>query len=139
MPVLIGQVVDWIKGKFVVATKSDLTVLHNRNKMVNAFSTTKWVSNSDRTIISRSVTSCAGITAYLVLAQTRVAFLSDGRGKSFQKLPTRTGSTKGRNLCTSYCCSYLDTTNLLYPGPAVHVEVGGAVTIIDCLKYDMFQ
>ena len=37
----IGEVVDWIKGKFVVATKSDLAVLHNCNKMVNAFSTTE--------------------------------------------------------------------------------------------------
>ena len=72
----IGEVVDWIKGKFVVATKGDLAVLHNRNKMVNAFSTTEWVSGSGGTIISRSVTSCAGMTAYLVLlAQTRVGFL----------------------------------------------------------------
>ena len=73
----IGEVVDWIKGKFVVATKGDLAVLHNRNKMVNAFSTTEWVSGSGGTIISRSVTSCAGMTAYLVLlAQTRVGFLA---------------------------------------------------------------
>ena len=55
----IGEVVDWIKGKFVVATKGDLAVLHNRNKMLNAFSTTEWVSGSGGTIISRSVTSCA--------------------------------------------------------------------------------
>ena len=86
----IGEVVDWIKGKFVVSTKSDLALLYNCNKMVNAFSTTKWVSGSGGTIISRSVTSCAGITAYLVLlAQTRVGFLSGGRGKSFRQLPAQ--------------------------------------------------
>ena len=86
----IGEVVDWIKRKFVVATKADLAVLHNRNKMVNAFSTTEWVSGSGGTIISRSVTSCAGMTAYLVLlAQTRVGFLSGGRGKSFRQLPAQ--------------------------------------------------
>ena len=84
----IGEVVDWITDKFVVANKGDLAVLHNRNKMVNAFATTEWVSGSGGAIISGSVTSCAGMTAYLVLlAQTRVGFLSGGRGKSFHQLP----------------------------------------------------
>eukprot|EP00434_Breviolum_minutum_P024134 symbB.v1.2.021305.t1/scaffold1793.1/size101111/2 len=83
----IGEVVDWIKSKFLVAKEGDLAVLHNRNKMVNAFATTEWVSGSGGAIISRSVTSCAGMTAYLVLlAQTRVGFLSGGRGKSFHQL-----------------------------------------------------
>ena len=64
-----------------------LAVLHNRNKMVNAFATTEWVAGSEGAVISRSVTSCAGMTAYLVLlAQTRVGFLSGGRGKSFRQL-----------------------------------------------------
>ena len=84
----IGEVVDWITDKFVVANKGDLAVLHNRNKMVNAFTNTEWVSGSGGAIISRSVTSCAGMTAYLVLlAQTRVGFLSGGWGKSFHQLP----------------------------------------------------
>ena len=30
----IGEVVDWITSKFVVAKEGDLAVLHNRNKMV---------------------------------------------------------------------------------------------------------
>ena len=38
----IGEVVDWITDKFVVANKGDLAVLNNRNKMVNAFSNTEW-------------------------------------------------------------------------------------------------
>ena len=42
----IGEVVDWITDKFVVANKGDLAVLHNRNKMVNAFANTEWVSDS---------------------------------------------------------------------------------------------
>ena len=77
------------------------------------------------TIISRSVTSCAGMTAYLVLlAQTRVGFLSGEREKLPSTSSTRTGGTKGRSLCTSYCCSYSSTTNLLYHGSAGHVWVG---------------
>ena len=78
----IGEVVDWIKSKFLMAKEGDLAVLHNRNKMVNAFATTEWVAGSGGAIISRSVTSCAGMTAYLVLlAQTRVGSLVGDEGK----------------------------------------------------------
>ena len=85
----IGEVVDWIKGKFLVTKEGNkyLAVLHNRNKMVNAFASTEWVAGSEGAVLSRSVTSCAGMTAYLVLlAQTRVGFLSGGRGKTFHQL-----------------------------------------------------
>ena len=39
----IGEVVDWIRGKFLVTKEGNkyLAVLHNRNKMVNAFATTE--------------------------------------------------------------------------------------------------
>ena len=44
-------------------------------------------AGSDGAVFSRSVTSCAGMTAYLVLlAQTRVGFLSGGCGTSFHQL-----------------------------------------------------
>ena len=64
----IGEVVDWIKGKFLVTKEGNkyLAVLHNRNKMVNAFASTEWVAGSEGAVLSRSVTSCAGMTAYLV-------------------------------------------------------------------------
>ena len=42
----IGEVVDWITDKFLVHNKGDLAVLYNRNKMVNAFTNTEWVSDS---------------------------------------------------------------------------------------------
>ena len=114
----IGEVVDWITDKFVVANKGDLAVLHNRNKMVNAFTNTEWVSGSGGAIISRSVTSCAGMTAYLVLlAQTRVGFLSGGRGK-------RTGCPKRRGICKGYCGPHSCTTDLLHHGPTGHAGAG---------------
>ena len=71
----IGEVVDWIKGNFLVTKEGNkcLAVLHNRNKMVNGFASTEWVAGSEGAVLSRSVTSCAGMTAHLVLlAQTRV-------------------------------------------------------------------
>ena len=75
----IGEVVDWIKGNFLVTKEGGecLAVLRNRNKMVNGFASTEWVAGSEGAVLSRSVTSCAGMTAHLVLlAQTRVGFLS---------------------------------------------------------------
>ena len=132
----IGEVVDWITSKFVVAKEGDLAVLHNRNKMVNAFATTEWVAGSGGAIISRSVTSCAGMTAYLVLlAQTRVGFLSGGRGKSFHQLPPQeqaaqreeafaraTALTRAQQIC--FIMGPLDMRGLV-----------GAATIMGCLKY----
>ena len=50
----IGEVVDWLKSKFLVAKEGDLAVLHNRNKMVNAFATTEWVAGSG----SNHLTKC---------------------------------------------------------------------------------
>ena len=88
-----GEVVDWIRGKFLVTKEGNkyLAVLHNRNKMVNAFASTEWVAGSGGAVLSRSVTSCAGMTAYLVLlAQTRVGFLIVGDvGKASISSPNR--------------------------------------------------
>ena len=94
----IGEVVDWIRSKFLVTKEENkyLAVLHNRNKMVNAFASTEWVAGSDGAVLSRSVTSCAGMTAYLVLlAQTRVGFLIVGdEGKVSISSPNRSRMPK---------------------------------------------
>ena len=127
----------WIKGKFVVATKGDLAVLHNRNKMVNAVSTTEWVSGSGGTIISRSVTSCAGMTAYLVLlAQTRVGFLSGGRGKSFRQLPAQEQAAQKEEAYARATVALTRAQQICFiMGPLDMCGLVGAATIIGCLKY----
>ena len=66
----------------------NLAVLHNRNDMTNLFRASNWVSSSHDSIVSRGVTTCAGMTAHTVLlAQTKVGFLTGGRKKSFLMLP----------------------------------------------------
>ena len=133
----IGEVVDWITDKFVVANKGDLAVLHNRNKMVNAFSNTEWVSGSGGTIISRSVTSCAGMTAYLVLlAQTRVGFLSGGRGRSFHQLPTQEQAAQKEEAYARATVALTRAQQICFiMGPLDMRGLVGAATIIGCLKY----
>ena len=134
----IGEVVDWITDKFVVANKGDLAVLHNRYKMVNAFANTEWVSGSGGAIISRSVTSCAGMTAFLVLlAQTRVGFLSGGRGKSFHQLPLQEQAAQREEACARATVALTRAQEICFiMGPLDMRGLVGAATIIGCLKYD---
>ena len=75
----IGAVVDWLLERcdYQPDAKSNLAVLHNRNDMTNLFDS----------IVSRGVTTCAGMTVHTVLlAQTKVGFLTGGRKKSFRLL-----------------------------------------------------
>ena len=54
-----------------------LTLLHNQNRMVDEFGLSAWVAQSKRQVILRSVTSCAGMTAFMVVvAQTKVGLLN---------------------------------------------------------------
>ena len=128
---------DWITDKFLVANKGDLPVLHNRNKMVNAFANTEWVSGSGGAIISRSVTSCAGMTAYLVLlAQTRVGFLSGGRGKSFHQLPPQEQAAQREEAYARATVALTRAQEICFiMGPLDMRGLAGAATIIGCLKY----
>ena len=85
----IGAVVDWLLERcdFRPDAKSNLAVLHNRNDMTNLFRASNWVSSSNDSIVSRGVTTCAGMTAHTVLlVQTKVGFLTGGRKKSFRLL-----------------------------------------------------
>ena len=85
----IGAVVDWLteRCEFHADAKSNLAVLHNRNDVTNLFRASNWVSSSD-SIVSRGVTTCAGMTAHtVILAQTKVGFLTGGRKKHLLALP----------------------------------------------------
>ena len=112
----IGEVVDWITDKFVVANKGDLAVLHNRNKMV---------------------TSCAGMTAYLVLlAQTRVGFLSGGRGKSFNQLTPQEQAAQKEEAFARATVALTRAQQICFiMGPLDMRGLVGAATIMGCLKY----
>ena len=86
----IGSAVEWIQSCFTLSPDENgrLAVLHNRNKMVSTFGNFERITQSEGRVLSRSVTSCAGMTAHLVLlAQTKVGFLSGGRSRPFHDLP----------------------------------------------------
>ena len=105
--------------------------------MVTSFGNSEWVTQAEGSVLSKSVTSCAGMTAHLVLlAQTRVGFLSGGRSKHMKDLPrdefvaqleeayarATVALTRAQKLCI--IMGPLDMRGLL-----------GAATVIGCLKY----
>ena len=135
----IGEVVEWIRSKFSVTKdgNKNLAVLHNRNKMVNAFATTEWVAGSDGAVLSRSVTSCAGMTAYLVLlAQTKVGFLSGGRGRRFRQLTPQEQSAQKEEAFARATVALTRAQQIcMIMGPLDMRGLVGAATIMGCLKY----
>ena len=135
----IGCVVEWIRSHFTLSSDENgcLAVLHNRNKMVTTFGNSEWVTQAEGSVQSKSVTSCAGMTAHRVLlAQTRVGFLSGGRSKRMRDLPpaellaqleeayarARVALTRAQKLC-------------IIMGPLDMRGLMGAATVIGCLKY----
>ena len=135
----IGAVVDWLleRRDFQPDAKSNLAVLHNRNDMTNLFRASNWVSSSNDSIVSRGVTTCAGMTAHTVLlAQTKVGFLTGGRKKSFRLLSedeqmvqleeayarATVAITRARSLC-------------LIMGPLDMKGLLGAATVMGTLMY----
>ena len=116
----VGAVVEWLQEhiEFGQDSTENLAILHNQNHMVHEFGLSAWVAQSKRQVISRSVTSCAGMTAYMVVvAQTKVGFLTGGRGEKFRSLPEEerrtqeeeayaratVALTRARKICVIFC------------------------------------
>ena len=135
----VGALVEWLQEHITFAheSKNNLAVLHNQNDMVRDFGMSAWVSQSKKKVISRSVTSCAGMTAYMdVVAQTRVGFLTGGRGQKFRDLPEEerltqveeayaratVALTRARKVCVIF-------------GPLYMKGIIGAATVMGSLMY----
>ena len=75
----IGMVVDHLRGIYTFTSNPEetLAVLHNKNRLVHAFCRSGWIQEILGEVLSRSVKSCAGMTAKVtIIAQTRIGFLS---------------------------------------------------------------
>ena len=135
----IGAVVEWLTERcaFHADAKSSLAVLHNRNDMTNLFRASNWVSESKDSIVSRGVTTCAGMTAHtVILAQTRVGFLTGGRKKSFLDLPEDEQTVQ---LEEAYARATVAITRAralcLIMGPLDMKGLLGAATVMGTLMY----
>ena len=135
----IGCVVEWIQSQFRLTADENgcLAVLHNRNHMVTTFGTSEWVTQSSGQVQSKSVTSCAGMTAHLVLlAQTRVGFLSGGRGKRMRELSSTEFAAQLEEAYARATVALTRAQRLcLIMGPLDMKGLLGAATVIGCLKY----
>ena len=135
----IGQMIGWISKQLELEAGENgcLAVLHNRNDMSGALNSSVWVANSEGRVISRGVTSCAGMTAqHVLLAQTKIGFLTGGRGYSFQELSPEdkqsqreeafaratVALTRAQRFCFIMCP--LDMKGII-----------GAATVVGCLQH----
>ena len=114
-----------------------LAVLHNRNKMVATFGNSEWVTQSDGAVQSKSVTSCAGMTAHFVLlAQTKVGFLSGGRGRHMKELSENEVLAQLEEAYARATVALTRAQKLcIIMGPLDMRGLPGAATVIGCLKY----
>ena len=117
-PLILGQRLIGSPGQLELEAGENgcLAVLHNRNDMVGAFNGSEWVSSSKGRVVSRGVTSCAGMTAHhVLLTQTKVGFLTGGRGRNFHKLADAEKNAPARGgLCSSDSGPYKGAT-FLFP------------------------
>ena len=81
----VGAVLYCLQSQFCRDAKSSLAVLQNQNDMVTHFKASSWVSEAQGAVVSRGVTTCAGMT--VIVAQTKIGFLTGGRRASFLELP----------------------------------------------------
>ena len=106
--------------------------------MASALYSSDSVVNSGGKVVSRGVTSCAGMTAqHVLLAQTKIEFLTGGRGYSFQELTPEekqsqreeafaratVAPTRAQRFCFNMCL--LDMKGII-----------GAATVVGCLQHD---
>ena len=88
-------------------------------------------------LVSRGVTTCAGMTAHtVVLAQTRVGFLTGGRKKSFLDLlqDEQTAQLEETYACATVAMTRARTLCLIV-GPLNMKDLLGAATVMDTLMY----
>ena len=88
-------------------------------------------------MLSRSVTSCAGMTAHLVLlTQTRVGFLSGGRSMPFRQLHPGEQLAQREEAYARATVALTRAQKLcVIMGPLDMKGLMGAATVIGCLKY----
>ena len=121
----IGQMISWISEQveLEVGENGCLAVLHNRNDMSGALNSSIWVANSEGRVISRGVTSCAGMTAqHVLLAQTKIGFLTGDEDIAFRNSRATVALTRAQRFCFIMCP--LDMKGII-----------GAATLVGCLQH----
>ena len=134
----IGSAVDWLQRQVVLSSDENgcLAVLHNRNKMVATFGNSEWVTQSEGAVQSKSVTSCAGMTHFVLLAQTKVGFLSGGRSMRMKELPQKEVLSQLEEAYARATVALTRAQKLcIIMGPLDMRGLLGAATAIGCLKY----
>ena len=135
----IGQMISWISEQVDLEAGENgcLAVLHNRNDMSGALNSSVWVANSEGRVISRGVTSCAGMTAqHVLLAQTKIGFLTGGRGYSFQELSPEDKQSQREEAFARATVALTRAQRFCFiMSPLDMKGIIGAATVVGCLQH----
>ena len=131
----LGQMVKWISQQLQLEAGENgcLAVLHNRNHMACALNSSDWAVNSEGKVISRGLTSCAGMTAqHVLLAQTKIGFLTGGRGYNFQELSPDEKQSQWEE---AFARATVAVTFCFIMCPLDMKGIIGAATVVGCLQH----
>ena len=131
--------ISWISEQVELEAGENgcLAVLHNRNDMSGALNSSVWVANSEGRVISRGVTSCAGMTAqHVLLAQTKIGFLTGGRGYSFQELSPEDKQSQREEAFARATVALTRAQRFRFiMCPLDMKRIIGAATVVGCLQH----
>ena len=113
----IGSAVDWVRSQYKLTADENgcLAVLRNRNRMVAAFGNSEWATQSEGSVLSKSVTSCAGRVSQWQKESENEAALSSGAH-----------GTAGGSLCQSDCSTDKSAEAMYHHGPPGYAWADGS-------------
>ena len=105
--------------------------------MSGSLNSSVWVANSEGRVISRGVTSCAGMTAqHVLLAQTKIGFLTGGREYSFQKLSPKDKQSQREEAFARVTVALTKVQPFCFIMCLLDMkEIIGAATVVGCLQH----
>ena len=132
----IDQMISWISDQVNLEAGEEngcLAVL--RNDMSGALNSSIWVANSEGRVISRGVTSCADMPAqHVLLAQTKIGFLTGGENTAFRSFHGRISNRNVRRLLQAFARAIMVLTRAqrfcFMMCPLDMKEIIGAATVV---------
>ena len=104
--------------------------------MSGALNSSDWAVNWKGRVISRGVTSCAGMTAqHVLLAQTKIGFLTWGRGHSFQELSPEQKLSQREEAFARATVALTRAQSCFIMCPLDMKGIIGAATVVGCLQH----
>ena len=108
----IGALVEWLQEHIAFGQESTNNLASFTTKTMQDFGMSAWISQSYKKVISRSVTSCAGMTAFMLVivkrhpaCWKRKPCTIESRAKKPNSIQNKVCLSQGRKLFERWCVS----------------------------------